>query len=83
MRGQREQTNDLTRALERQVEMQAEAAKRAIREYNKSLLEATGAGDPKRIERQREVEIVMRNYLQLRKRLDELCAEAKRRTSGM
>ena len=80
MRGQREQTKDLTRALERQVEVQAEAAKRAIREYNKSLLDATGASDPKRIERQREVEIVMRNYLQLRKRLDELCAEAKRRT---
>jgi len=80
MRGQREQTNDLTRALERQVEMQAEAAKRAIREYNKSLLKATRASDAKRIERQREVERVMRNYLQLRKRLDELCAEAKRRT---
>ena len=80
MRGQREQTNDLTRALERQVEMQAEAAKRAIREYNKSLLKATGASDAKRIERQREVERVMRNYLQSRKRLDELCAEAKRRT---
>lgn len=80
MRGQREQTNDLTRALERQVEMLAEAAKRAIREYNKSLLKATGASDAKRIERQREVERVMRNYLQLRKRLDELCAEAKRRT---
>jgi hypothetical protein len=80
MRGQREQTNDLTRALERQVEMQAEAAKRAIREYNKSLLKATEASDAKRIERQREVERAMRNYLQLRKRLDELCAEAKRRT---
>ena len=80
MRGQREQTNDLTRALERQVEMQAEAAKRAIREYNKSLLKATGASDAKRIERQREVERVMRNYLQSRKRLDELCAEATRRT---
>ncbi|HKA21519.1 MAG TPA: hypothetical protein VKN18_24795 [Blastocatellia bacterium] len=79
MRGQREQPNDLTRALERQVEMQAQAAKRAIREYNKSLLETTSASKAKRIERQRELEKVMRNYLQLRKRLDELCAEAKRR----
>ena len=80
MRGQREQMNDLTRALERQVEMQAEAAKRAIHEYKKSLLKATGVSNAKRIERQREVETVMSNYLQLRKRLDELCAEAKRRT---
>ena len=80
MRAHREQTNDLTQALERQVKMQAEAAKRAIREYNQSLLKATGASDAKRIERQREVERVMRTYLRLRKRLDELCAEAKRRS---
>ncbi len=71
-------TNELTRALERQVEIQAEAAKRAIREYKKSLLDASGAGGGQRIERQREVEEVVRNYLQLRKKLDELCAETKR-----
>jgi len=71
-------TNELTRALERQVEIQAEAAKRAIREYKKSLLDASGGVGGQRIERQREVEEVVRNYLQLRKRLDELCAETKR-----
>jgi len=71
-------TNELTRALERQVEIQAEAAKRAIREYKKSLLDASGVVGGQRIERQREVEEVVRNYLQLRKRLDELCAETKR-----
>jgi len=78
MSAQREQKNDLTGALERQVEIQAEAAKRAIREYKKSLLEAPGVGDAQRVERQREVEKVVRTYLQLRKRLDELCAEANR-----
>jgi hypothetical protein len=78
MSAQTEQANDLTSALERQVEMQAEAAKRAIREYKKSLLEAPVVGDAQRVERQREVEKVVRNYLQLRKRLDELFAKANR-----
>jgi hypothetical protein len=78
MRAQVEHKDDLTTELERQVELQAEAAKRAIREYKKSLLEATGPLDARRVERQREVENVVRHYLQLRKKLDELCAEAKR-----
>jgi hypothetical protein len=69
---------EITGALERQVEMQAEAAKRAIREYKKSLLDASGAGGGQRTERQRELEEVVRNYVLLRKKLDELCAETKR-----
>jgi len=70
--------DEITEGLKRQVEIQAEAAKRAIREYKKSLLDANGARSGQRIERQREVEEVVRNYLLLRKKLEELCAATKR-----
>ena len=67
--------SDLARALERQVELQAEAAKRAIREYKKSILEEPAGGGKRRIERQRKVEHVVEEYIQLRKRLAEVRAE--------
>lgn len=69
--------SDLARALERQVELQAEAAKRAIREYKKSILEEPTGGGNRRIERQRKVEHVVEEYIQLRRRLDEVRAEMR------
>ena len=66
---------DLTIALERQVEMQAQAAKRAIREYKKSLSEGTRGSGTARSERQREVTSIVNTYMQLRKRLDEVRAQ--------
>jgi hypothetical protein len=77
MRTQPDSTNDLARALKRQVEIQGDLAKRAIREYNKSLLELKDPNDARRLKRQREVQDIVQNYLQLRKKLDELCADAK------
>lgn len=71
---QMDHMSDLARALERQVEMQAEVAKRAIREYKKSILEEPGGTGNRRIERQREVEHVVGEYIQLRRRLDEVRA---------
>ena len=70
-------SSDLARALERQVEMQAEAAKRAIREYKKSILEEPAGCGNRRIERQRKVEHVVEEYIQLRRRLDEVRAEMR------
>jgi hypothetical protein len=79
MRRQPDNTNDLARALKTQVDIQANLAKRAIREYKKSLLELTDPNDARRLKRQREVQDIVQNYLELRKRLDELCADAKLR----
>lgn len=76
MQGQLEHMSDLARALERRVEIQAEAAKQAIREYKKSILEAP-AGDPIRRESQRQVERVVGEYIQLRKCLDEARARMR------
>jgi hypothetical protein len=77
MQGQLEHMSDLARVLERRVEIQAEAAKQAIREYKKSILEAP-AGDPiRRSESQRQVECVVGEYIQLRKRLDEARAHIR------
>ena len=75
MHVQMEHVSDLAHALERQVEMQAEAAKRAIREYKQSILEESPGGGIRRIERQRHVEHVVGEYIQLRKRLDEVRAQ--------
>jgi len=72
---QMEHVSDLASALERQLEMQAEAAKLAIREYKKSILEESAGSDLRRIERQRLVEHVVGEYIQLRKRLDEVRAQ--------
>lgn len=75
MHVQIEHVSDLARALERQVEMQAEAAKEAIREYKKSILEEPAGGGIRRIERQHQVEHIVGEYIQLRKRLDEVRAQ--------
>lgn len=75
MHVQLEQVRDLARALERQVEIQAEAAKQAIREYKKSILEEQAGGTIRLVERQRQVECVVGEYIQLRKRLDEVRAQ--------
>jgi hypothetical protein len=73
---QEQHVADLTLALERQVELQADAAKRAIRDYKKALLEKKDLGTIRQVERQRELERVVSTYMQLRKRLDEVRAEA-------
>jgi hypothetical protein len=75
MRVQPELVSDLARALEHQVEVQAEAAKRAIREYKKSILEEPVGGGNRRIESQREVQQLVGKYIQLRRRLDEVLGE--------
>jgi len=75
MQIQMEHVSDLAKALERQVEKQAEAAKLAIREYKKSILEEPAASGVRRIETQRQVEHVVGEYVQLRKRLDEVRAQ--------
>jgi hypothetical protein len=80
MRVQPELVSDLARALERQVEVQGEAAKRAIREYKKAILEEPAAGGIRRIESQRQVQHVVGEYVQLRRRLDELLAEMSTRS---
>ena len=75
MQIQMEHVSDLAKALERQVEKQAEAAKLAIREYKKSILEEPAGSGVRRIETQRQVEHVVGEYVQLRKRLDEVRAQ--------
>jgi len=77
MRSQPDNANDLARALKRQVELQADLAKRAIREYNKSLLELKDPNDARRLKQQHEVQDIVQRYLQLRKKLDELCVDTK------
>ena len=67
--------SELAEALERQIEVYAEAAKRAIGEYKKTILHEPAFSGVRRIEGQREVERAVSLYMQLRKRLDELRAE--------
>ena len=67
--------NERAAALERQLELHAEAAKRAIRDYKKTILHEPVSGGVRRIEGQREVERAVCRYMQLRKKLDELRAE--------
>ena len=59
-------------ALERQMEIHAEAAKRAIREYKKIILHETGSGGVRQTETRREVEQAVNQYMQLCRKLDEL-----------
>lgn len=67
--------NDLTGALEREVEAQAEAAKKAIREYKQTIFcEPVSAAQ--HLEQQRDVARAVSRYIQLRRRLDELHAGA-------
>lgn len=65
--------SELADALERQVEVQAEAAKRAIREYKKTIIHETASGG--KADTQRGVEQAVNQYIQLRKSLDELRAQ--------
>ena len=64
--------SELVRALEQRVEFQESAAKRAIREYKKSILGKTGSGGIRRLERQRDVEYAVSRYMRLCRQLDEL-----------
>ena len=67
--------NDLADALEREVEAQAEAAKQAIREYKQTICrEPVSAAQ--HLEQQRDVSRAVSRYIQLRRRLDELNADA-------
>ena len=79
MLGQVEQMRELASALELQVELRAEAAKRAIREYKQSIREEPGAGGARRSQGQRELKRVVEEYIQSRKRLDEIRAEISTR----
>jgi hypothetical protein len=71
--------SDLAEALERQVEAQAETAKRAIGEYKKTILHETASGGLRQSETQREVERAVNQYMQSRRRLDELRAQMSAR----
>lgn len=59
-------------ALERQIEAQGEAAKRAIREYKKAILHETASGSGRQTKTRRDVEVAVNRYMQLCRRLDEL-----------
>lgn len=67
-------TNVQAAALERELEVQAEAAKQAIGEYKKAILHRTGVH---RLERQRAVELAVAQYMRLRKQLDEIRTRKK------
>lgn len=72
---QPDEVNELLDALERRVEFQADAARRAIREYKESILHETVSGRVRHLERQRDVEYAVNRYRQLRRELDELRAQ--------
>lgn len=61
-------------SLELEVEAKAEAAKRAIREYKEAILNEPISGAARRLDRQREVEDAVCQYIQLLRKLDELLA---------
>ena len=63
---------DLTGSLEQQVEAEEEAAKRAIREYKKTIRIDNASEGARQIEIRREVEQAVNHYMQLRRKLDEL-----------
>jgi hypothetical protein len=68
-------SEDVTDALEREVEAQAEAAKQAIRDYKRAISrEPVSAA--LHLEQQRDVSRAVSRYIQLRRRLDELHADA-------
>jgi hypothetical protein len=75
MQLQPEQLRDLARELELQVEVRAKAAKLAIREYKKSIRQDPSDGGIRRTEGQRKLERVVGEYIQSRRRLDEIRAE--------
>ena len=66
---------DLAGALERLVEAEEEAAKRAIREYKKTIRNDNASEGARQIESRREVEQAVNRYMQLRRKLDELRLE--------
>ena len=67
-----EDVTGLADALEREIEAQGEAAKRAIREYKKTIRREAGASGARQLETRREVEQAVSHYIQLCQRLDEL-----------
>ena len=68
-------SGDVTSALEREVEAQAEAAKQAIREYKRAMCREPVSAAP-HLEQQRDVSRAVSRYIQMRRRLDELHAGA-------
>jgi len=64
------ETEDSADTLERKVEVQAEAAKQAIERYRRSILRPIDRETS--VERKRDVEAEVAEYIKLRKRLDEL-----------
>jgi hypothetical protein len=72
MRLDPDNASETARALERQLEIDAEAAKRAIRDYKKTILHKADSRGVKKIEGQREVECAVNRYMQVRKKLEEL-----------
>ena len=69
-----EDVTDLADSLEREIEAQGEAAKRAIREYKKTIRRESGVGGARQLETRREVEQAVSQYIQLQRELDELRA---------
>jgi hypothetical protein len=68
----REDVTDLASALERQIESQGEAAKRAIREYKKAIRRDSALQRVSQNEARCEVLHAVDQYMQLRRRLDDL-----------
>jgi len=75
----RENVSELAGALERQIEAQGEAAKLAIREYKKAILHETASGRDRQAVTKRDVEHAVHEYMELRRRLDELRAQMNAR----
>ena len=67
-----EDVTDLADALEREIEAQGEAAKRAIREYKKTIRAESAGCRARQLETRREVEHAVTQYIQLCQRLAEL-----------
>lgn len=71
MRVDSDNAKETARALERQLEIEAEAAKRAIRDYKKAILQTADSRGERKIEGQREVERAVNRYMQVRKKLED------------
>ena len=67
-----ENAANLASALERQIESQGEAAKRAIREYKKAIRRDSALQRVSQNEARCEVLHAVNQYMQLRRRLDDL-----------
>ena len=63
---------ELADALEREVEAQREAAKRAISEYKKTIRFGPNNGGTRQMETRRQVQHAVSQYIELSRKLDEL-----------